>query len=100
MSKIIQIQLEPEKAFNAEIIGSMLTKSGISFSSFVVRKRSIDARGGRVRYQLSVEYYALGEIPDNAAYEPIGNQVALQKGVLIVGAGPAGYFAAIEAIAL
>lgn len=100
MSKIIQIQLEPEKAFNAEIIGSMLTKSGISFSSFEVRKRSIDARGGRVRYQLSVEYYAGDENPHYAAYEPIENPVDLQKGVVIVGAGPAGYFAAIEAIAL
>lgn len=100
MSKIIQLQLEPEKAFDSDLIAEALRRSGVKLSTFVVRKRSIDARGGKVRYQLAIECFDKGEQAIESRYEPIQNKVDQQDAIIIVGAGPAGYFAAIEAIAL
>jgi len=98
--KTVQIQLEPEKAFDAVAQAQALRSSGIKFRHFEVTKRSIDARGGKVRYQLAITCYAEGEEPITEVYEPVQKQVGNAPEVLIVGAGPAGYFAAMECIAL
>ena len=71
-----------------------------SIDEVVVVKRSIDARGHRPLFRLQVEVYA-DETPDP---EPVFlhelKQVGESEKVIIVGAGPAGYFAALELIEL
>lgn len=100
MPKIVQIQLEPEKAFNDVSIANHLRSSGVSFAHFKIRKRSIDARGGKVRYQLAIECFSKEEILQDDVFEIQAQSVQNKPAIIIVGAGPAGYFAALEAIHL
>lgn len=100
MPRIVQIQLEPEKAFDEIAIADSLRRSGVAYTNFLVRKRSIDARGGKVRYQLAIECFQKNEWVQDAPFEPKAQLVVNSQAVIIVGAGPAGYFAAIEAINL
>lgn len=65
-----------------------------------IRKRSIDARHGRVRVHLHVEVFLGDEIPADeeprAEYRPVTST----RRAVIVGAGPAGMFAALRLIEL
>lgn len=65
-----------------------------------ILKASLDARGKHPVYRLRVDVYAKNEIftPEPAiidGFRPVDDQ---KKRVIIVGAGPAGYFAALELI--
>lgn len=100
MPKTVQIQLEPEKAFDTQAQARALRSSGIVFDHFEVNRRSIDARGGKVRYQLAITCYTAAETTAKQTYIPPAHNVSNAPEVLIVGAGPAGYFAALECIAL
>ncbi len=69
-------------------------------SSFRVVKRSVDARSRVVVYRLKVELF-VDETPAEApSYLSLLKNVGSNKRVIIVGAGPAGYFAALELIEL
>ena len=66
-----------------------------------LRKHSIDARQRQVKVQLRVEVAVNEELPEEAA--PVWSAPALAndaKRVLIVGAGPAGLFAALRCLEL
>ncbi len=62
-----------------------------------VRKRSIDARGRKVVYRMHVQVY-MNEPAPLTSYNIQYPNVADQKPVVIVGAGPAGIFAALQCI--
>ena len=78
--------------------------SGIPVSEmagFQELKRSIDARNRNVKFNLSVRVYAKGEIPEShhPKFEKREFQdVSKSQHVVIVGAGPAGLFAALRLI--
>jgi uncharacterized FAD-dependent dehydrogenase len=98
----IEITVLPEHAFEETQLGPYLKeKLGREFEKIKgirIRKRSVDARGGRVKFVLRVELVSSGE---NAAQKPFflkENQVRNAPEVFIAGAGPAGYFAAIRLI--
>jgi uncharacterized FAD-dependent dehydrogenase len=59
-----------------------------------VRRRSIDARRGRVRIRLALDVG--GDPPDAALGEPHPREVSGETPVVIVGDGPAGMFCAYE----
>jgi NADPH-dependent 2,4-dienoyl-CoA reductase/sulfur reductase-like enzyme len=66
-----------------------------------LRKHSIDARQRQVKVQLRLEVAVDEELPEEAA--PVWSAPALAndaKRVLIVGAGPAGLFAALRCLEL
>ena len=63
-----------------------------------IRRRSVDARGGEPYIRLSVDIYSGEAPPAEPAFIPNLKQVENAKKVIIVGAGPAGYFAALELI--
>ncbi len=104
MIKEVELKLLPQEAADEELIQRRAIQK-CRFRAEEVRdvrvtRRSIDARGPRPVIRLRVEVYA-GE-----AYRP---EPALLKAlrpvedappVIIVGAGPAGYFAALELIEL
>jgi len=82
----------------SEIISQTQTNSK-DFSGYIILKRSIDARGKHIMYRLKVTVY-INESPvfdvANISYLNVANA----KRVIVVGAGPAGLFAALRLIEL
>lgn len=101
----IEITLLPTEAEDSKIIEQKaLKKTGWSpkqLGDLVPLRRSIDARGRQPLVRLKVALY-----DKNEAYEPeprLLDQLQMvedKEEVIIVGAGPAGYFAALELIEL
>ncbi len=101
MIQDITIQLSPEQLDNQEIINNLtaytadVKLSDINKITYI--KRSLDCRHKAGKYSLQMKVYS-GE--DTGAEEETLKTVYLpadeQKKVIIVGAGPAGYFAALE----
>ncbi len=102
MRKIIDIKLLPKEAFDNEIIRERaIAKSKIQESDITdvhLLKRSIDARGKTPFYQIRVEVFVKELPPVEPAKLSQLKKVHDSKEVIIVGAGPAGYFAALQLI--
>ena len=102
--KEVQINLTPSAAADdAGIKKIAATLAGIDQSaiSYIrVIKRSVDARKKSIRVNLTVEVFSGDDSakPSIAPFIPI--DVSLSKEVIIVGAGPAGMFAALRLIEL
>lgn len=103
MKKIISLRLKPSEAADSSFIKQMIaSESGLandSVTGFNIIKRSIDARGRQVYVNLSVEAFV------NEPYHQrrvnridFGHVNYAKKQVIIVGAGPAGLFAALQLI--
>ncbi|AGA79230.1 NAD(P)/FAD-dependent oxidoreductase [Echinicola vietnamensis] len=105
MRKEIELKLSPEEAFDQQQFESIVVKSlglDVKSDNVIIRalKRSIDARGRKVKVNVTVEIF-LNETPPpritaSVDYPAISNG----KTVIIVGAGPAGLFAALRVIEL
>lgn len=97
----LQLQLSPDQASGEALEKVLRSKLGWDFvSGYEILKRSIDARGRRIKFQLSVLVWQ-GEAPErDAVTEPQAKQVDAAPEVHIVGAGPAGYFAALRLLEL
>ena len=104
MRKIVEIKVLPKDVENQAIIEQkVLKKSRIDpkdVSHMVVVKRSIDARGRQPMYFLRVEVYIHENLDPEEDYLSKLKDVAKANEVVIIGAGPAGYFAALELIEL
>ena len=68
-------------------------------SALKILKRSIDARGKQVLYRMQIEVY-VDENPSTEIFSVEYKDIREAKPVLIVGAGPAGLFAALRCIEL
>lgn len=101
MQKEIEITLSPEEVANPEaIITQLATVLKIKESrilSHQVVKRSIDARSRKVIYRLQVKAF-IDEEPIQESTTLHFPPVKEDKRVIIVGAGPAGLFAALQCI--
>lgn len=100
MIKEITLSLEPEKAsaekYYLPIAASQLGLSLQQISFCQLRNRSIDARHGRVRINLKLDIY-INELPKPDEFKlPEYQNVEYSKSVIIIGAGPAGLFAALK----
>ena len=104
MRKTVEIKLLPKEAADQNLIENRAAEvAGVppeKLDEVHVLKRSIDARGSQPYFRLRVEVFS-GEKHEG---EPalLGNlrDVSESPEVLIAGAGPAGYFAALELIEL
>lgn len=100
----IILELSPERAAdNQSLQKAIAAKLGVSFtdiSTFVVTRKSIDARRGKVMVNVGVRVFMPGE--PLASDEPTFNYLDVSKAnsVVVVGAGPAGLFAALRLIEL
>ncbi len=99
--KEIEIVCKPHEHEDAEAIKQLAaTKLNVPvkhITDLKIRKRSIDARGRNVVYRMHVQVFVNEPaIPDvyNIQYPSVTNK----KPVIIVGAGPAGIFAALQCI--
>jgi len=100
----IILELSPERAAdNQSLQKAIAAKLGVSFtdaSKFVITRRSIDARRGKVMVNVGIRVFKHDE--PSSADEPKFNyrDVSKSEPVVIVGAGPAGLFAALRLIEL
>jgi uncharacterized FAD-dependent dehydrogenase len=105
MKKEIQLQLSPEEAYTAELFEkAALRKVGVfpSDSNVYVRqtRRSIDARGRNVKINVSAEVFVNEAPKPMLEFHHDYPNVSNADQIIIVGAGPAGLFAALRAIEL
>lgn len=81
-----------------EIVARAMGIKAESVGEALIIRRSLDARGKNVSYRLKVEGYKKGEEPVYRYKEPVFKNVREGKSVVIVGAGPAGLFAALKLV--
>ncbi len=105
MPQELQLQVLPEVAASAELltqyIANQLQNSISDIQHITILKRSIDARQRAVKINLKVQVFFSGEeIIHRQINFPLYKNVQNAKRVIVVGAGPAGYFAALQLIEL
>lgn len=104
MGKLVQINLSPAAAADESAIKKIASSlSGIdqaSLKEIRIIKRSVDARKKNIRVNLTVEVFTANDLPAGQI-EPFHKaDVTNKQEIIIVGAGPAGLFAALRLIEL
>jgi uncharacterized FAD-dependent dehydrogenase len=104
MKKTIQLQLPPQVAYNEQLLKEelalQLSLKPTEQFSIQPMKRSIDARGRSIKINLTVDVYINESIPE-FNYIPNYLQVnSKSPTTTIIGAGPAGLFAALRCLEL
>ncbi len=104
MKKTLELTLSPEIAYDDnelhQYIQSHLQIKEANTFQVRLQKRSIDARSRQIKVNLQVDVY-LDELPEPLMqYQAKYKDVSKSKQAIIVGAGPAGLFAALRLIEL
>jgi len=101
MMKEIEIVCLPEEHENEEALKTIAATALKLPASYIkglkIRKRSIDARGRKVVYRMHVQVF-MDEPAPPASFNIDYPSVKDKKPVIIIGAGPAGIFAALQCI--
>lgn len=105
MSKELLLQVAPEIAVNEHLLKEHIAKSerisSTEIQHITILKRSIDARQKAIKINLKVLIFFQGEEFIKRTIElPHYKNVSNAQEVIIVGAGPAGLFAALQLIEL
>jgi uncharacterized FAD-dependent dehydrogenase len=104
MQKEYSIQVSPEVASNTAALHHFVSKqSGIAFNEIrhiEILKHSIDARQKNIKINLKVRVFVNEDFEELPLLKPKYKNVSNEKPVVIVGAGPAGLFAALRCIEL
>ena len=105
MPREIQIQLSPEIAASElllnEAIAKLLNVSIKEILKVTIAKRSIDSRQKTVKINIKAIVYFKGEtFKEDKITFPEYKNVTNSQEVIIIGAGPAGLFAALQLIEL
>lgn len=107
MQRDIEIKLPPNLAHDNDVVrkevlraGGVSVESDISEAVVIQRRRSIDARGRNPVVVIGATLYTGKDIPapETRIIDSYRNVSSSDKQVIIVGAGPAGYFSALELI--
>lgn len=98
------IQVSPEIAADPDLLKSQVAlKNGISISEIKhiqILKRSIDARQKAIKINLKVKVYVQEDFVEQTIKIPEYPDVSNASEVVIIGAGPAGLFAALRCVEL
>ena len=105
MPKELLLQVSPEIAANESLLKDHLSKqikvSSQEIQHVSILKRSIDARQKAIKINLKVLIYLKGEPFQETKIElPKYKDVSNAQEVIVVGAGPAGLFAALQLVEL
>lgn len=101
MAKILDLRVSPEIAAKEDKLNNYVSRleDNRVINHIQILKRSIDARQKSIKINLRVEVFFEGEIASNPKYQlPNYPNVSKEEPVIIVGAGPAGLFAALKLI--
>lgn len=103
MQQTIQIKVSPEDTADDQIIRQVLANrldcSPSSITGFQLMRKSLDARGRQIAYHLTYQVFIDEPVKKRALarFEPKDVHRAIHQ-VIIIGAGPAGLFAALRLI--
>jgi uncharacterized protein len=104
MQILVELSLDPETAADnnavLKISGKLAKLDPSDISSVRVIKRSVDARQKNIRVNLTVKVFTTGESATPLINPFVPVNVSNRKEIIIVGAGPAGLFAALRLIEL
>lgn len=105
MPRELQLQASPEMAAHEQqlqkYVAQLLQVSVSEIQKIVVVKRSIDARQRAIKINLKVLVFFQGEtLTNDGVSRPNYPNVQNAREVIVVGAGPAGLFAALQLIEL
>jgi uncharacterized protein len=105
MPKELLLQVAPEIAFNESLLQDYLAKqiqvSPKEIKHVSVLKRSIDARQKAIKINLKVViYFQEDDFVAEKTELPVYENVSNAQEVIVIGAGPAGLFAALQLIEL
>jgi uncharacterized protein len=104
MPRELQIQVAPEVAAQQELliphIAKLMQVNADDIRHVAILKRSIDARQKAVKVNLKVAVYHNEEYKEAKLQLPYYKDVSNAKEVIIIGAGPAGLFGALQLIEL
>ncbi|WP_163400253.1 NAD(P)/FAD-dependent oxidoreductase [Flavobacterium fluviatile] len=105
MPRELLLQVTPEIAANESLLKEYLSKqikvSPHEIQHTSILKRSIDARQKAIKINLKVVIYLKGEpFQETKIGLPVYNDVSKAQEVIVVGAGPAGLFAALQLVEL
>ena len=104
MLKQLNLRVTPDIAYVSDrlklYVAREIDSDARTIKAVQIRKRSIDARQRTIYVNLSLDVY-INEEPPQLSYEPVEYQdVSRAPQVIVVGAGPAGLFAALRLIEL
>ena len=101
MSALVQIVIKPQQQEDLEFIYRLgLQKAKLTPNEVIdwrIRKRSLDARKASIKLNVQLEFWKVGEVRE-VAQAWRAKTVNPEKKVAIIGAGPAGLYAALRAI--
>ena len=104
MQQEYSFQISPEIAGNSDALKHHISREkGLPFSEIrqvEVLKRSIDARQKNIKINLKVQVFLQEDFEEEKITPPEYKDVSNAQPVIIVGAGPAGLFAALRCIEL
>jgi uncharacterized protein len=105
MPTVLLLQVSPEIASNELMLKEYLAKqikvSVKDIQHISILKRSIDARQKSIKINLKVNVFLQGEnFIENKIELPLYKNVSNAQEIIIIGAGPAGLFAALQLIEL
>ena len=101
MVEEFELRVKPEVAFDQEKLDDFIASEfgGLEKGGYRLLRRSIDARKKDVVVELKIAVSKTGEVPVAVSWTKANlKNVSDEKEVIIVGAGPAGLFAALECI--
>lgn len=104
MQQTLSLTLEPEIALDDAVLRQYIQTKILNTNDneFSIRRvrQSIDARKGQVKINLDIEVYSGETPPPEMEFQKEYPDVSHQPQAIIVGAGPAGMFAALRLIEL
>lgn len=104
MIKTVSLKLKPsEAADDASVRSAIAQEAGVSLkriTGYKIQKRSIDARGRQPYVVLQVRVFIDEAVQQSELFDPQLQNVTNAPHIVIIGAGPAGLFAALRLITL
>ncbi|MFH0996950.1 MAG: FAD-dependent oxidoreductase [Pseudomonadota bacterium] len=100
MNTKLSLYVDPDHIDSLQVIPDLIRKQldlpADTDLEYVIRRKSIDARKKRPQFLLDIEVFSPETLQKKTPFQVNFKPVSSDHRVVIVGAGPAGYFAALE----